>query len=114
MRACHLHTRKEAKNWDFDALTGVGAFRSTADDMLRYLKANMGVDGSPLTAAFVGSQCPPSARLARCVHRREGPVTERTAGFQPLRREQVFMLQAMPSCGCCMAIGGSAAGLTTS
>jgi hypothetical protein len=43
MRACHLHTREEAKDWDFNALTGAGAFRSTANDMLRYLKANMGV-----------------------------------------------------------------------
>jgi len=36
-----------------------------ASDMLRYLKANMGVDGSPLTAAFVGSQCPLSAHPSR-------------------------------------------------
>jgi hypothetical protein len=65
MRACHLHTKEQAKNWDFDALAGFGAFRSMASDMLRYLKANMGVDGSPLTAAFVGSQCPMSALSGR-------------------------------------------------
>jgi CubicO group peptidase (beta-lactamase class C family) len=41
-----------AKNWDFDALAGAGAIRSTAGDMLRYLKANMGIDQSPLAAAM--------------------------------------------------------------
>jgi D-alanyl-D-alanine-carboxypeptidase/D-alanyl-D-alanine-endopeptidase len=32
------------KNWDFDALAGAGAIRSTANELLRYLKANMGID----------------------------------------------------------------------
>jgi CubicO group peptidase (beta-lactamase class C family) len=41
-----------AKNWDFDVLAGTGAMRSTANDMLRYLKANMGIGPSPLTAAM--------------------------------------------------------------
>jgi serine-type D-Ala-D-Ala carboxypeptidase/endopeptidase len=48
----HLYTGGTAKNWDFDALAGTGAIRSTANDMLRYLKANMGIDGSPLAAAM--------------------------------------------------------------
>ena len=47
-----------AKNWDIDALAGAGAIRSTANDMLRYLKANMGVDQSPLTAAMKLAQQP--------------------------------------------------------
>jgi serine-type D-Ala-D-Ala carboxypeptidase/endopeptidase len=40
-------------NYDFpDAQAGAGAIRSTANDMLRYLKANMGIDQSPLAAAM--------------------------------------------------------------
>jgi serine-type D-Ala-D-Ala carboxypeptidase/endopeptidase len=53
-------TGKPAKNWDFDALAGAGALRSTANDMLRYLKANMGVDPSPLAAAMKLAQEPRS------------------------------------------------------
>jgi serine-type D-Ala-D-Ala carboxypeptidase/endopeptidase len=48
----HDDTGKAARNWDFDALAGAGAIRSTANDMLRYLKANMGSDQSPLAAAM--------------------------------------------------------------
>jgi serine-type D-Ala-D-Ala carboxypeptidase/endopeptidase len=33
----HLYTGEAAKNWDFDALAGAGAIRSTANDMLRYI-----------------------------------------------------------------------------
>jgi CubicO group peptidase (beta-lactamase class C family) len=32
---------KPAKNWDFDAFAPAGAIRSTGNDMLKYLKANM-------------------------------------------------------------------------
>jgi CubicO group peptidase (beta-lactamase class C family) len=49
-----------AKNWDFDALAGAGAIRSTANDMLRYLKANMGIGQSPLAAAMNLAQRPRS------------------------------------------------------
>lgn len=47
-----------AKNWDFDALAGAGAIRSTANDLLRYMKANMGIDQSPLAAAMKLAQAP--------------------------------------------------------
>jgi hypothetical protein len=47
-------------NWDFDALAGAGAMRSTANDMLRYLRANMGIDQSSLTAAMKLAQEPRS------------------------------------------------------
>jgi serine-type D-Ala-D-Ala carboxypeptidase/endopeptidase len=43
-----------------DALVGAGAIRSTANDMLRYLKANMGIDPSPLAAAMKLAQQPRS------------------------------------------------------
>jgi CubicO group peptidase (beta-lactamase class C family) len=40
------------RNWDFDALAGAGALRSTARDMLRFLAAAMGLRETPLRAAF--------------------------------------------------------------
>jgi CubicO group peptidase (beta-lactamase class C family) len=54
----HDATGKPAKNWEFAALAGAGAIRSTANDMLRYLKANMGIDQSPLAAAMKLAQSP--------------------------------------------------------
>lgn len=61
----HDESGKPAKNWDIDALAGAGAIRSTANDMLRYLKANM---GAPLTSAVKFAQQPradlsPAARI---------------------------------------------------
>jgi serine-type D-Ala-D-Ala carboxypeptidase/endopeptidase len=38
-------------NWDFKALAGAGAVRSTARDLLKFAKANLADDG-PLTKAF--------------------------------------------------------------
>jgi ATP-dependent Clp protease adapter protein ClpS len=49
-------------NYDFpDAQAGAGAIRSTANDMMRYLKANMGIDQSPLVAAMKLAQQPRSS-----------------------------------------------------
>jgi CubicO group peptidase (beta-lactamase class C family) len=56
----HDNEGNAVKNWDFDALAGAGAIRSTANDMLRYLKANMGIDPSPLAAAMKLAQQPRS------------------------------------------------------
>jgi CubicO group peptidase (beta-lactamase class C family) len=56
----HDDAGKAAENWDFDALAGAGALRSTAHDMLRYLKANMGIDQSPLSDAMKFAQQPRS------------------------------------------------------
>jgi CubicO group peptidase (beta-lactamase class C family) len=56
----HNDTGNVAKNWDFDALAGAGAIRSTASDMLRYLKANMGIATSPLSDAMKLAQQPRS------------------------------------------------------
>jgi len=36
------------KNWDFEVLAGCGALRSTANDMLRFLEANMCLDKTKL------------------------------------------------------------------
>jgi CubicO group peptidase (beta-lactamase class C family) len=41
-----------ARNWDFDALAGCGALRSTANDMLRFLAANLELTDTPLKAAL--------------------------------------------------------------
>jgi D-alanyl-D-alanine-carboxypeptidase/D-alanyl-D-alanine-endopeptidase len=48
----HDATGKTVENWDLDALAGAGAIRSTGNDMLHYLKANMGIDESPLAATM--------------------------------------------------------------
>jgi serine-type D-Ala-D-Ala carboxypeptidase/endopeptidase len=48
----------KAASQDADALVGAGAIRSTANDMLRYLKANMGIDPSPLADAMKFAQQP--------------------------------------------------------
>jgi serine-type D-Ala-D-Ala carboxypeptidase/endopeptidase len=46
------------KNWDLDALVGAGGLRSTAADMVRYLKANMGLTETPLGGAMALAQQP--------------------------------------------------------
>ena len=51
------------KNWDFDALAGCGALRSTANDMLRLLAANLELIDTPLKSAM---------RRMRSVHRETG------------------------------------------
>ncbi len=40
------------KNWDFDAIAGAGALRSTARDMLKFLTAAAGLRETPLRGAF--------------------------------------------------------------
>jgi len=42
----------EVENWDLPAMAGAGAIRSTATDMVKYLKANMGMTPSPLYDAM--------------------------------------------------------------
>lgn len=54
----HNQSGGAAKNWDFAALSGAGAIRSTVNDMLRYLQANVGVSQSPLTKAMLFAQQP--------------------------------------------------------
>jgi len=56
----HDQNGAAAKNWDLDALAGAGAVRSTANDMLRYLRANMGDAPAPLLAAMKLAQAPRS------------------------------------------------------
>jgi CubicO group peptidase (beta-lactamase class C family)/ATP-dependent Clp protease adapter protein ClpS len=56
----HDDEGKVVKNWDLGALAGAGALRSTAHDMLRYLKANMGIGEPALAAAMNFAQQPRS------------------------------------------------------
>lgn len=48
----HDATGKPVANWNFQALAGAGAIKSTARDMLRYLQANMGLLHSSLGKAM--------------------------------------------------------------
>ncbi|HMB89781.1 MAG TPA: serine hydrolase, partial [Rhodothermales bacterium] len=48
-------------NWDLPALAGAGALRSTAEDMLRFVAANLGVQESPLFAAMQMTHAPRAA-----------------------------------------------------
>jgi CubicO group peptidase (beta-lactamase class C family) len=41
-----------SSNWEFDVLAGAGALRSTTDDMLTYLEANMGIKKCELLPAM--------------------------------------------------------------
>ncbi|HUD99698.1 MAG TPA: serine hydrolase [Bryobacteraceae bacterium] len=43
---------KPVKNWDLTALAGAGAIRSTANDMLKFVAANLDLTDSPLRAAM--------------------------------------------------------------
>ncbi len=58
LAAGHDEEGKPAKNWDFDALAGCGAIRSSTTDMLRYLQANMGRRSDALGAAMKFAQEP--------------------------------------------------------
>jgi CubicO group peptidase (beta-lactamase class C family) len=54
----HNEEGRPVGEWDFDVETGAGAIRSTGNDMLRYLKANMGVGQSSLASAVKSAQEP--------------------------------------------------------
>lgn len=43
---------KPEKNWDFDAMAGAGAIRSTTLDMLKFVQANLKPDGRSLKGAI--------------------------------------------------------------
>jgi len=59
----HDEGLQPVKNWDLDALAGAGALRSTANDMLKFLAANLELTETPLKAAM---------RRMRTVHRETG------------------------------------------
>ena len=47
-----------AMNWDLPTLSGAGGIRSTLDDMLKFLRANLAPDKSPLAKAIRLSHLP--------------------------------------------------------
>ncbi len=48
----HTSNLNPVPNWDLTSLAGAGALRSTANDMLRFLAANLGYEKTPLAAAM--------------------------------------------------------------
>jgi CubicO group peptidase (beta-lactamase class C family) len=47
-----------AGNWDFDVLAGCGALRSSVNDLLKFLSANMGLSPCTLSAAMQETHAP--------------------------------------------------------
>ena len=43
---------KPTSNWDFDVMAPAGALRSNAEDMLKFLRANLNPDQTPIAAAL--------------------------------------------------------------
>ncbi|MBE0665407.1 MAG: beta-lactamase family protein, partial [Candidatus Aminicenantes bacterium] len=52
LAAGHSPQLTPVKNWDMDVLAGAGAIRSTVNDMLSYVAANMDLKPSPLSGAM--------------------------------------------------------------
>ena len=50
--AGHNDSLDPAANWDFAALSGAGSLRSTVNDMVLFLEANLGLEPSPLHGAM--------------------------------------------------------------
>ena len=58
MTRAHAADGSLLPNWDVTGLEGAGAFRSTAEDMLTYAAANLGILPSPLLPAMKLAQLP--------------------------------------------------------
>jgi CubicO group peptidase (beta-lactamase class C family) len=54
----HDPQRQRTQNWDFPTLAGAGALRSTANDLLNFLAANLGQKPSPLSPAMASMLVP--------------------------------------------------------
>ncbi len=52
----HTRAGKPTSNWDFDALVGAGGIRSTVNDLLTYLQAELGRGPGPLTGLMQTTQ----------------------------------------------------------
>jgi D-alanyl-D-alanine-carboxypeptidase/D-alanyl-D-alanine-endopeptidase len=75
----HNQALEPVANWDLPTLAGAGALRSTADDMLDFLSANLGYTKTPLASAM-------TAQLA--VRRPTGePGLEIALGWHVLTRD---------------------------
>lgn len=80
-RLARGHTAESAATaWDFDALAGAGALRSTAADLTRLLAAAMGLERTPLDSAF---------RLTLVEQGDAGPGVRIALGWHVLRRGDI-------------------------
>jgi serine-type D-Ala-D-Ala carboxypeptidase/endopeptidase len=61
--AGHNSDHQPAHAWDFDALAGCGAIRSSAPDMLRYLQSNLHPDTLNLTSGSSAAATLPAALI---------------------------------------------------
>jgi CubicO group peptidase (beta-lactamase class C family) len=73
----HSSNGKLVPAWDLPAFAGAGALRSTANDMLKFLRANLGINPSTLTEALeicqgVQMKASPSQGLAQRMFQRGG------------------------------------------
>ena len=70
----HNKDREPVSNWDIPTLAGAGALRSSANDMLRFLAANLGSTETPLASAMASLLSPrsptgaPNMEIARAWH----------------------------------------------
>jgi len=101
---------KVVANWDLPTLAGAGALRSTANDMLTFLAANLDTTARPLARAMRDARTPrreagsPTMRIGLAWHilaRPSGSVVWHNggtggyrsfAGFDPVRRVGVVVL----------------------
>jgi CubicO group peptidase (beta-lactamase class C family) len=58
MATGHNQALKPVPNWDLPTLAGAGAVRSTVNDMLKFVAANLGLTKSPLLVAMQKAQQP--------------------------------------------------------
>jgi CubicO group peptidase (beta-lactamase class C family) len=97
-------------NWDLPTLAGAGALRSTANDMLTYLAANLDTSTAPLTRAMRDAHAPrrdagaPTTQIGLAWHitaRPNGKIVWHNGGtggyrsftgFDPVRRVGVVVL----------------------
>ncbi len=73
----HNAAGEPVANWDFSALAGAGALRSTANDLLKFVAANLGLTRSDLWPAMQLAQAPrrdvsspamPDTQIGLCWH----------------------------------------------
>jgi len=82
LAAGHDASGATVSNWDMPTLAGAGALRSTANDMLRFLAANLDSNDTALSAAMRLSHRPlrsaggPTARIGLAWHRLHGGGAE--------------------------------------
>ena len=110
LAAGHNDSGAVVPNWDFQALAGAGALRSTANDMLRFVTASLDSNDTPLNIAMRVSQAPrraaagPGSQIGLAWHRFKTSDSEIVmhnggtggyrsfVGFDPARRTGVVVL----------------------